>query len=112
MLTLAPDLKLFRQFNQQFYRLFERDISKACAHARRTRLVNHAPYQANALLAKALKKLSNDKFNHMIVFLGWEDGERTNNHVEPRFKGSDRSRRFFGLKALHTTRSREPAHDT
>lgn len=82
MLTIAPDLKLFRQFNQQFYRLFERDISKACAHARRTRLVNHAPYQANAFLAKALKKLSKDKFHHMIVFLGWKDGERTNNHVE------------------------------
>jgi hypothetical protein len=82
MLTIAPDLKLFRQFNQQFYRLFERDISKACAHSRRTRLVNHAPYQANAFLAKALKKLSKDKFNHMIVFLGWKDGERTNNHVE------------------------------
>jgi hypothetical protein len=59
-----------------------RDISKAWAHARRTRLVNHAPYQANAFLAKALKKLSKDKFNHMIVFLGWEDGERTNDHVE------------------------------
>jgi transposase len=82
MLTIAPDLKLFRQFNQQFYRLFERDISKAWAHSRRTRLVNHAPYQANAFLAKALKKLSKDKFNHMIVFLGWKDGERTNNHVE------------------------------
>jgi len=82
MLAIAPDLKLFRQFNQPFYRLFERDISKACAHSRRTRLVNHAPYQANAFLAQALKKLSKDKFNHMIVFLGWEDGERTNNHVE------------------------------
>src|SRR5215467_10608725 len=82
MLTIVPDLKLFRQFNQQFYRLFERDISKACAHSRRTRLVNHAPYQANAFLAKALKKLSKDKLNHMIVLLGWEDGERTNNHVE------------------------------
>ena len=82
MLTIAPDLKLFRQCNQQFYRLFERDISKACACSRRARLVNHAPYQANAFLAKALKKLSKDKFNHMIVFLGWEDSERTNNHVE------------------------------
>lgn len=71
MLTIAPDLKLFRQFNQQFYRLFERDISKLCARSRRARLVNHAPYQANAFLAKALKKLSKDKFNHMIVFLGY-----------------------------------------
>src|SRR5262245_3110769 len=28
------------------------------------------------------------------------------------FKGSNRPRRFFGLKALHTTRNRDPAHDT
>jgi hypothetical protein len=82
MLTIAPALKLFRQCHQQFYRLFARDSSTASAHSRRTRLVNHAPYQAHAFLAKALKKLSKDKFNHMLVFLGWEDGERTNNHVE------------------------------
>src|SRR5215467_14009196 len=31
--------------------------------------------------------------------------------LQPRFKGSDRPRHFFGLKALHTTRSRGPAHD-
>src|SRR5262249_50719486 len=30
----------------------------------------------------------------------------------PRFKGSKRPRRFFGLKALHTTRGRDLAHDT
>jgi len=82
MLKIAPDLKLFRQFNQQFYGLFARGISKPCARARRRRLVNHASYQANAFLAKALKKISNDKFDNMIVFLGWENGERTNNHVE------------------------------
>lgn len=82
MLTIAPDLKVFRQFNQQFYRLFQRGITKQCARSRRTRMVNHAPYQANALLAKALKKLSKDKFDKMIVFLGQENGQRTNNHVE------------------------------
>jgi Transposase len=82
MLKIAPELKLFRQFNQQFYRLFERGISKPCAHSRRRRLVNHASYQANVFLAKALKKISKDKFANMIVFLGWENGERTNNHVE------------------------------
>ena len=82
MLTIAPALKLFRQFNQQFYRLFERDISKVCARSRRTRLVNNPLYQANAFLVKALKKLSKDKFDKMIVFLGRENGQRTNNHVE------------------------------
>lgn len=82
MLTIAPDLKVFRQFNQQFYRLFQRGITKQCARSRRTRMVNHVPYQANAFLAKALKKLSKDKFDKMIVFLGQENGQRTNNHVE------------------------------
>jgi hypothetical protein len=82
MLKIAPELTLFRQFNQQFYRLFARGISKPCARARRRRLVNHASYQANAFLAKALKKISTDKFANMIVFLGWDNGERTNNHVE------------------------------
>src|SRR5262249_56926149 len=48
----------------------------------RRRLVNHASYQANTFLAKALKKSSTDKFANMIIFLGWENGERTNNHVE------------------------------
>jgi Transposase len=42
MLKIAPELKLFRQFNQQFYRLFERGISKPYARSRRRRLVNQA----------------------------------------------------------------------
>jgi Transposase len=82
MFKIAPELKLFRHFNQQFYRLLERGISKPCARSRRRRLGTHASYQANAFLAKALQKISKDKFANMIVFLGWENGERTNNHVE------------------------------
>jgi hypothetical protein len=82
MLTLAPALKVFRQFNQQFYRLFQRGITKRCARLRRTRMVNNPLYQANAFLAKAIKKISKDKFDNMIVFLGWDDGQCTNNHVE------------------------------
>ena len=80
--TIAPDLGLFRRFNQQFYRLFEKDITKQCARYRRTRMVNDAAYQANTFLAKALKKISKEKFDKMIVFLGWENVDRTNNHVE------------------------------
>jgi hypothetical protein len=82
MLTIAPELKLFRQFNRQFYRLFEKGITKQCARYRRTRMVNNAAYQANAFLSKALKKLRKDKFAHMIVFFGWENVDCTNNHVE------------------------------
>ncbi len=45
-------------------------------------MVDNAAYQANAFLAKALKKISKDKFDKMIVFLGWENVDRTSNHVE------------------------------
>ncbi len=82
MFQMAPELELFRRFNQQFYRLFTPDITKQCARSRRTRMVNNAEYQANSFLAKALKKICKDKFDKMIVFLGWENVDRTNNHVE------------------------------
>ncbi len=45
-------------------------------------MVNNAAYHANEFLAKALKKLNKDKFERMIVFLGWENVDCTNNHVE------------------------------
>ena len=82
MLIIAPQLELFRRFNAQFYRLFEKGISQQMARCRRTRLVNNADYQANPFLARALKKLARDRFEKMITFLRWENVERTNNHVE------------------------------
>ena len=82
MFTIAPELELFRRFNAQFYRLFEKGISQQTARCRRTRLVNNPDYQANPFLARALKKLARDRFEKMIVFLSWENVECTNNHVE------------------------------
>lgn len=82
MFEMAPELKLFRQFNHHFYRLFEKGITKQSARYRRTQMVNNREYQANEFLQKALKKLEKGKFEKMIVFLGWENVERTNNHVE------------------------------
>jgi len=82
MFEIAPELKLFRQFNHQFYRLFEKGISKQTARYRRTQMVNNTDYLNNPFLAKALKKLKKERFEKMIVFMGWENVERTNNHVE------------------------------
>ena len=82
LFKIAPQLKTFRTFNRQFYKLFEKGITKTLARQRRTRLVNNPAYQGNAFLVKALKTLKKEKFEKMIVFLGWEDMERTNNHVE------------------------------
>ena len=82
MFQIAPELELFRRFNQQFYRLFDKDITQQQARYRRTQMVNNPDYQANEFLTKALKKLAKDKFEKMITFLAWENVERTNNHVE------------------------------
>jgi Transposase len=101
LFQMAPELRLFRQFNQQFYCLFEKGITKQCARYRRTRMVNHPLYQANAFLAKALKKIGKDKFDKMIVFLGWENGQRTNNHVE-------RNNRVFRMMQKTRYKRRKP----
>ena len=82
MLRIAPALATIRRFNQEFYRLFERGITKQQARYRRTRMVNNHAYQSNPFLARALKKVRKERFEKIITFLGWEDGERTSNHVE------------------------------
>lgn len=82
MLEIAPQLKLFRLFNHQFYHLFEKGISKQTARLRRTLMVNNLEYQANTFLAKALKKLKKESFEKMITFLEWKNVDCTNNHVE------------------------------
>ena len=82
LFQIAPELEDFRRFNQQFYALFDPSITQQQARYRRTRMVNHPVYQANPFLARALKKLDPEKFEKMIVFLAWENVDRTNNHVE------------------------------
>ena len=65
-------------------------------------MVNTAEYQANSFLAKALKKVRKEVFEKLIVFLGWENVDRTNNHVE-------RNNRVFRM--LQKTRyKRRQAH--
>ena len=82
MFEIAPELKVFRLFNHQFYRLFEKGITKQQARYRRTQMIHTQAYLDNPFLAKALKKLKKERFEKMITFLGWENVERTNNHVE------------------------------
>ena len=83
MIKIAPEIKLLRRFNEEFYRLFERGITQRQARYRRSRMVNDPEYQANAFLARALKKLRKERFEKMIVFLAYEgEAERTSNHVE------------------------------
>lgn len=101
LLQMAPELKLFRQFNQQVYRLCEKGITKQGARARRARMVSNPLDQAHPFLAKALKKISKDKFDKMIVFLGWDNGQRPNNHVE-------RNTRVFRMMQKTRYKRRKP----
>lgn len=102
LIEIAPELALLRRFTQQFYRLFEAGITPQQARTRRTRMVNNLEYQAHPQLAKALKKISKKRFEKMIVFLGWDGVDCTNNHVE-------RANRVFRM--LQKTRyKRRKAH--
>jgi hypothetical protein len=83
----APARPRLRACNPQFDRLFARGMTQPCARYRRRRLVHKRPYQPNAFLAKALQKLRPDKFDQMLVFRGWDNGERTNKHVERHNRG-------------------------
>ena len=82
MIEISSEISVLRDFVKDFYKLFEKDLEKTTARVRRTRLENNKKYQENVFLAKALKKINRQKFEKMIVFLGWEDMERTSNHVE------------------------------
>lgn len=87
MFEIAPELKLFRMFNQEFYSLFEKGITKEEARRRRERMVSDTDYQSNPYLAKALRKFSEEKFEKMITFMDYENCDRTNNHVERNNRG-------------------------
>jgi transposase-like protein len=83
MVSIAPEVKLLRQFNQEFYQLFEKGITKQKARYRRTKLVNRPEYQKNTYLTKAIKKIRKELFEKMIVFMDYgKDAQRTSNHVE------------------------------
>ena len=99
LFQIAPALKLFRQFNQQFYRLFAKGNQTICQHG-------PPPTWSAILYTKPMPfwpkhSINKDKFDKMIVFLGWENGQRTNNHVE-------RNNRVFRMMQKTRYKRRKP----
>ena len=83
MVRIAPEIGTLRRFNQEFYGLFQREISPQKARYRRTRMASNLDYQENPFLKRALRKLRKERFEKMIVFLKHGGNfERTSNHVE------------------------------
>ncbi len=82
MREILPGLKMLRRFVDQLYALFEPGITKQQARYRRTQLVSNQAYRDNSHLDRVCRMLTKEKFNKMITFLGWENVDRTSNHVE------------------------------
>lgn len=80
--TIEPSLRTLRELVKRFHSLFERDISKQQARCRRTRLVNNAEFQRLGCFGQVVRMISKGQFEKMIVFLGYENVDRTSNHVE------------------------------
>ena len=79
---ISSDIKILREFSQEFYALLSKEISPRQARYRWTRLMGRKKYKGFTHLENALKKLSKDKFEKMIVHLYYENVDRTSNHVE------------------------------
>ena len=82
MITISPEIAVLRRFVRDFYRLSEKGIDKTLARTRRTRMVRSQAYQDNPFLARALRKIRPEKFEKMITYMGWQNVDRTSNHVE------------------------------
>jgi hypothetical protein len=79
---IAPELQTYRQFSLQLHGLFRKNQSKHQAWCRRAAMIRNKTYQKDCFLRRILKRLAREKFAKMITFLGWENVDRTNNHVE------------------------------
>lgn len=79
---IEASLRTLRELVERFHGLFERDISKQQARCRRTRLLNNPAFQRLGCFAKISRIISKELFEKMIVFLGYENVDRTSNHVE------------------------------
>lgn len=82
MAALVPDFQTLKRFVDDVHRLFNKNQTQTTARWRRTRLANDPAFAAVPQLARATRRLAPEKFEKMIVFLGYGNLDRTNNHVE------------------------------
>jgi len=79
---IAPTLKHVRDLVEKFHSLFERGISQQQARYRRTKLLNNPYSQKLSCFKRIANMIPKEKFEKMIVFLSYENLDRTSNHVE------------------------------
>jgi hypothetical protein len=82
MVEIDARFETLKRFVDAVHGLFERGISKRTARRRRTLLLGNEAYAGDAHLERAMRRLAVEKFEKMIVFMGYTNLDRTNNHVE------------------------------
>jgi hypothetical protein len=82
MVGIDPAFETLKRFVDEVRGLFERGVTKRAARRRRNRLAKNPDYTDVPQLKRAVHRVARRKFEKMIVFLAYENLDRTNNHVE------------------------------
>jgi len=82
MVGIDPAFAVLKRFVDEVHGLFEKGITKSTARRRGNRLAKNRAYMEIPHLKRAIHRVARDKFEKMIVFLAYENLDRTNNHVE------------------------------
>ncbi len=82
MVEINARFETLKDFVDEVHGLFEKGNTKEAARRRRNRLAKRPDYTEIPELKRAIHRLARQKFNKMIVFMAYENLDRTNNHVE------------------------------
>lgn len=79
---INPGFRTLSALVEAVYGLFERGITQRTARLRRTRLLNRPDFQRLACYPRVARMIAKPRFEKMIVFLKYDNLDRTSNHVE------------------------------
>ncbi len=82
MVEIDPAFETLKDFVDEVHGLFEKGITKETARRRRSRLARNPVYLDIPHLKRAIHRVRRHEFEKMIVFMDYENLDRTNNHVE------------------------------
>jgi len=82
MVEIDARFETLKSFVDDVHCLFEKGITKTTARRRKNRLAKNPDYTGVPQLKRAIHRLARHKFEKMVVFMAYENLDRTNNHVE------------------------------
>lgn len=82
MVEIDTRFETLKDFVDEVHGLFEKGITKQTARRRRNRLAKNPVYLDIPQLKRAIRRVRRHEFEKMIVFMNYENLDRTNNHVE------------------------------